>query len=165
VVRDNSVRLQSLTDTRGKPSAYPLYIHCRLTGTARNRWTRASGIDKLGAEMDQRVLPPARRLAVGNRQSRPYCRQKLGDAIKAQCPLSFSRPSRGDPLPPVFLMEAAVVHHPLCQDSAQMFLAQLRNKKSLGGTLPRLEFIQTKLCTGSSTTRYVHRKYVLDKHD
>jgi hypothetical protein len=65
VVRNNSVRLQSLTDTRGKPSAYPLYIHlyvhlyvhCRLTGTARNRWTRASGIDKLGAEMDQRVLP------------------------------------------------------------------------------------------------------------
>jgi hypothetical protein len=123
VVRDNSVRLQSLTDTRGKPSAYPLYIHCRLTGTARNRWTRASGIDKLGAEMDQRVLPPARRLAVGNRQSRPYCRQKLGDAIKAQCPLSFSRPSRGDPLPPVFVMEAAIVHHPLCQDEALHWLA------------------------------------------
>ena len=61
MVRNNSVRLQSLTDTRGKPSAYPLYvhlyIHCRLTGAARNRWTRASGIDKLGAEMDQRVLP------------------------------------------------------------------------------------------------------------
>jgi hypothetical protein len=46
-----------------------------------------------------------------------------------------------------------------------MFLAQLRTKKSLGGTLPRLEFIQTKLYTGSSTTQYVHRKYVLDKHD
>lgn len=30
-----------------------------------------------------------------------------GDAIKAQCPPSSSRPSRGDPFPPVFVMEAA----------------------------------------------------------
>ena len=28
-------------------------------------------------------------------------------AIKAQCPLSSSRPSRGDPFPAVFVMEAA----------------------------------------------------------
>jgi hypothetical protein len=30
-----------------------------------------------------------------------------GDAINARCPLSSSRPSRGDPFPPVFVMEAA----------------------------------------------------------
>jgi len=47
------------------------------------------------------------RLAVGNRQSRPYSHQKLGDAIKAQCPLSSPHPSRGDPFPQVFVMEAA----------------------------------------------------------
>lgn len=29
------------------------------------------------------------------------------EAIKAQCPLSSSRPSRGDPFAPVFVMEAA----------------------------------------------------------
>ena len=34
-----------------------LYIHCCLTGTAHNRWTRDSGRDKPGAEMNQRVLP------------------------------------------------------------------------------------------------------------
>ena len=88
-------------------------------------------------------------------------------AIKAQCPLSSSRPSRGDPFPAVFVMEAAenrarrdpavlgegmsivtlprqecrrrfrnpwseaqmgaplvVMSHPLCHDSAQMFLSQ-----------------------------------------
>jgi hypothetical protein len=37
--------------------AYPLYMHCCLTGTAHNRWTRDSGRDKPGAEMNQRVLP------------------------------------------------------------------------------------------------------------
>ena len=41
------------------------------------------------------------------KRSRPYSHQKLGDAIKAQCPLGSSRPSRGDPFPPVFVMEAA----------------------------------------------------------
>jgi hypothetical protein len=47
------------------------------------------------------------RLAVCNRQSRPYSHQKLGDAIKAQRLLNSSCPSRGDPFPPVFVMDAA----------------------------------------------------------
>ncbi len=54
-------------------------------------------------------FPQLVRLAASkrHRRSRPYSHQKLGDAIKAQCPLGSSRPSRGDPFPPVFVMEAA----------------------------------------------------------
>jgi hypothetical protein len=39
-----------------------------------------------------------------------------GDAIKVQCPLSSSRPSRGDPFPPVFVTETA--EHCASQDLA-----------------------------------------------
>jgi hypothetical protein len=41
------------------------------------------------------------------RQSHPYSHQKLGDASKAECPLSSSFPLRRNPFPPVFVMETA----------------------------------------------------------
>jgi hypothetical protein len=56
VVRNNSVDFKVQPIREANP-AYPLYIHCCLTGTAHNRWTRDSGRDKPGAEMNQRVLP------------------------------------------------------------------------------------------------------------
>ena len=40
-------------------------------------------------------------------QSRPNSNQKLGRPIKVQRLLNSSCPSRGDPLPPVLVMEAA----------------------------------------------------------
>ena len=40
-------------------------------------------------------------------QSRPYSNQKWGDAIKVQRLLNSSCPSRGDPFPPVLVMETA----------------------------------------------------------
>ena len=54
-------------------------------------------------------FPQLVRLAASKRRrrSRPYSHQKLGDAIKAQCPLSSSLLSRGDSFPSVFVMEAA----------------------------------------------------------
>jgi hypothetical protein len=42
---------------------------------------------------------------------------------------------------------------------------QPRAKESLDRTPPRLEFIQRSFTVDSSTAQYVHRKYVLDKHD
>src|SRR6516225_6812633 len=114
-------------------------------------------------------LPQPVRLAASKRH-RPYplgTRIRNWRAIKAHCLLSSSRPSRGDPSPAVFVMEAAenparrdpavlgegmsivtlprqegrrsfrnpwseaqmgaplvVMSHPLCHDSAQMFLSQ-----------------------------------------
>jgi hypothetical protein len=57
-------------------------------------------------------FPQLIRLAANERhlQSRPYSNQKLGDAIKVQCLLNSSWPSRGDPFPPVLVMEAAENH-------------------------------------------------------
>src|SRR5215472_15648897 len=113
-------------------------------------------------------LPQPVRLAASERHRLPVGTGiRNWRAIKAQCPLSSSRPSRGDPFPAVFVMEAAenrarrdpavlgegmsivtlprqegrrrfrnpwseaqmgaplvVMSHPLCHDSAQMFLSQ-----------------------------------------
>ena len=53
-------------------------------------------LDNLGQIGTKEFLPQPVRLTASER-----------DAIKAQCPLSSSRPSRGDPFPPVFVMETA----------------------------------------------------------
>ena len=54
-------------------------------------------------------FPQLIRLAANERhlQSRPYSNQKLGRRDQVQRLLNSSRPSRGDPFPPVFVMEAA----------------------------------------------------------
>ena len=66
-------------------------------------------LDNLGQIGTKEFLPQPVRLTASEGQSLPVCTgiRNRGDAIKAQCPLSSSRPSRGDPFPPVFVMEAA----------------------------------------------------------
>ena len=62
-----------------------------------------------------------------------------GDAIKAQCPLSSYRPSRGDPFPAVFVMEAAEnrVSHDLAVLDEGMSILTL---DPLGFSLPRVGY-------------------------
>ena len=54
-------------------------------------------------------FPQLIRLAANERhlQSRPYSNQNWGDATKVQRLLNSSWPSRGDPFPPVLVMETA----------------------------------------------------------
>jgi hypothetical protein len=65
--------------------------------------------ENLGQIGTNEFLPQPVRLAASERHrpSRLYRYRNWRDAIKAKCPLSSSRPSRGDPFPPVFVMEAA----------------------------------------------------------
>jgi hypothetical protein len=74
-------------------------------------------LDNLGQIGTKEFLPQPVRLTASER-----------DAIKAQCPLSSSRPSRGDPFPPVFVMEAAENHasHNLAVMGKGMFVVILQ---------------------------------------
>ena len=75
-------------------------------------------------------FPQLIRLAANERhlQSRPYSNQKLGRPIKVQRLLNSSCPSRGDPFPPVLVMEAAENHasHNLAVLGKGMFVVILQ---------------------------------------
>ena len=88
-------------------------------------------LDNLGQIGTKEFLPQPVRLAASETRLCTGIRNR-GDAIKAQCPLSSSRPSRGDPFPPVFVMEAA-------ENRASRDLAVLGEEMSIV-TLPRQEY-------------------------
>ena len=96
----------------------------------RNRGIRVRGGDELGTDRNPRVLPQLIRLAANERhlQSRPYSNQKLGRRDQVQRLLNSSRPSRGDPFPPVLVMEAAENHasHNLAVLGKGMFVVILQ---------------------------------------
>ena len=74
-------------------------------------------------------FPQLIRLAANERrlQSRPYSNQKLGET-RSKCSVNSSCPSRGDPFPPVLVMEAAEIHasHNLAVLGKGMFVVILQ---------------------------------------
>jgi hypothetical protein len=87
------------------------------------------GGDELGTDGNQEFFPQLIRLAANERHSPARtATRNWGDAIKAQRLLNSSWPSRGDPFPPVLVMEAAEHHasHNLAVLGKGMFVVTLQ---------------------------------------
>lgn len=130
MLRKNLALGRSLTGPKDKTIRLTFTFTSLPDRSGRNRGIRVRGGDELGTDRNQRVLPPTHSSAANERhlQSHPYSNQKLGNAIKVQRLLNSSRPSRGDPFPPVLVMEAAENHasHNLVVFGKGMFVVILQ---------------------------------------
>ena len=98
--------------------------------SGRNRGIRVHGGDELGTDRNQRVVPSTHSSRCKRKAPAvpPVQQPEIGeDAIKVQR-LNSSCPSRGDPFPPVLVMEAAENHasHNLAVLGKGMFVVILQ---------------------------------------
>ena len=113
-----------------------LYIHRCLTGALVIVEFEFVVEMNLAQIETNEFFPQLIRLAANERhlQSRPYSNRNWGDAIKVQHLLNSSCPSRGDPFPPVLVMEAAENHasHNLAVLGKGMFVVILQRWECRG---------------------------------
>ena len=130
VLRKHLAPVRSLTGPRDKTIRLTSICTSLPDRSGHNRGIRVRGGDESGTDRNQRVLPPTHSSRCKRKAPTvpPVQHRNWGDAIRVQRLLTSSCPSRGDPSPPVLVMEAAENHasHNLAVLGKGMFVVILQ---------------------------------------